>query len=243
MKTLAIIAALLLTGGTIYYVSSASDSDTETAEADTGKKGSRKGRSSKRDRSGRGGGGERSMRGSDHAVPADASLEERVAHLEREVEALRRASAIRGKVAVAGGNAPGSITEDPVLDAEVRDIYEQEREKEREHQRELRRDRIQEMRTAALDELVAAAGLNADQREKIDSLWTTEAEQIMPLFESARSGERSFMEVREEVRRVRKETDDAAKALLSEGQIENYDEYRPRGPGRGGRRGGGPRGG
>ncbi|MEM7156996.1 MAG: hypothetical protein AAF799_29360, partial [Myxococcota bacterium] len=76
MKTLAIIAALLLTGGAIYYVTSDSaDDGPTTANADAGDKGSRKGRRGKgqRDRKRSADG---STRGSDHAVPADASLEE-----------------------------------------------------------------------------------------------------------------------------------------------------------------------
>jgi hypothetical protein len=163
------------------------------------------------------------------------SLEDRVARLEREVVALRGQLAMRGRVAVSGsGAAPGSIADDPVLEGEVRGIYEQEREREREQQQEIRRERAEEMRIASLDELVQAASLNDEQRESIDGLWTTESDKMLPLFESMRGGDRSFTDIREQVRTIRKETDDAARALLSDAQFESYEELRPRG-GRGGR--------
>ncbi len=172
----------------------------------------------------------------------DGTLEDRVARLEDEVAGLRRQLALRGRVAVSGGGSdPASIVDDPVLDGQVRGIFEEEREREREQEQELRRERFEEMRIAALDELVEVAGLADAQRETVDRLWSTEMERVTPLMDAARSGDRSFTEVREEIRAIRKETDDAAKATLSDDQYAQYEELRPRGPG--GRRGEGRRGG
>lgn len=243
MRALVVAAALLLTGGVGWYLmrSEPTPADDEaSAKADDQPR-------SRRDRGAR---SDPSRGGSlDEEPRHDGTLEQRVARLEDEVAMLRRQLALRGRVAVSGGSVDASeLAEDPVLDQQVRSIFEEEREREREREDEVRRERFDEMRTAALDELTSVATLTEQQRETIDGLWNGEADRVTPLIGAARSGERSFGEIREELEAIRTETDAAAKAALSESQHEHYDELRPRGPGRrgggrGGRGGGGGRGG
>jgi len=224
MKILAIVGALLVTGGALYLVvgQGAEQPDTESRIEPKGP-----GRSASEPLDER---GSSSARG-------EGSLEERVARLEQEVASLRHTVAVRGRVAVSGSAAQSSITDDPELEEEVRGIYEQEREREREREMEVRRDRVEEIHGAALDELVEVASLDEEERQGIDGLWSTELDRMLPLFAAMRSGDRGVMEIREELQAIRKETDDAARALLSDDEFESYEELRPQGP-----RGGRPRG-
>ncbi|MEM9459606.1 MAG: hypothetical protein AAGF11_35845 [Myxococcota bacterium] len=168
----------------------------------------------------------------------DGTLEQRVARLEDEVATLRRQLALRGRVGLSGRGADvEAIVEDPVLDRQVREIVEDEREAERERRDERRAEQIEQFREEALDELVVLARLTPQQRDRIDELWASETERLIPLITAARSGERSFREVREEVQSIREKTDGAAREMLSEDQFEHYDELRPRGPERRGRGG------
>ncbi|MCX4240684.1 hypothetical protein [Paraliomyxa miuraensis] len=230
MRALAVAAALLLTGGVGWYLVARDSPDEDEASAKSGDE-----PRSRRDRAARSG---PDRGGSPSDEPRrDGTLEQRVARLEDEVAMLRRQLALRGRVPMSGGADARELAEDPVLGEQVREIFEEERQREREHEDEVRRERFEEMRTAALDELVSVAGLTEQQRETIDGLWNGEADRVMPLIQSARSGDRSFGEIREELEAIRKETDDAAKAAMSEDQYEHYDELRPRGPGRRGGRG------
>ncbi|MCA9652228.1 MAG: hypothetical protein KC501_20100, partial [Myxococcales bacterium] len=240
VKTIALVAALLVTGGAVVLLSGRDDRDTVDSRDDADEGDTKR----PRPRAARGDDGPRGPGPDERFVPGEGSLEDRVAALEKEVLVLRRALAMRGKVAMGGsGSSPTTIADDPVLEEEVRGIFEEERERERETERELRRERFEEMRTAALDELVKVAGLSEDQRGTIDELWTSEADRMMPLMEAARSGDKSFPEARDEARAIRQETDDAVRAMLSESQFESYEELRPRGPGGRGGGGGGGRGG
>lgn len=230
MRALAVVAAVLLTGGVAGYLMSTGRTPDERAAVERDDDSPRPRRRAKAAEAAHGGSlGDEPRR--------DGTLEERVARLEDEVIMLRRQLALRGRVPISGGSDPSSVADDPVLDEQVRGIFEEEREREREQEQERRRERFEEMRTEALDELVSVAGLTEQQREAIDGLWSGEADRLLPLVTSARSGERSFREIRDELETIRKETDDAAKAALSESQYEHYEELRPRGPGRRGDRG------
>lgn len=235
MKAIVIGLSLTAAAGAALYLISAdepAEGPTVAEASDEARPGRRRAGASAR---------ERARRGGDDEPARDGTLEERVTRLEDEVRMLRRQLALRGRVAVSGGSADvESIVDDPVLEDEVRSIVEDEREAERERSNERRAERFAEFRQETLDELVKVAGLSEDQRQSIDGLWTTEAERIIPLIAEARSGDRSFREVREELDGIRKETDEAVEAMLSESQFEHYDGLRPRGPGgRRGRDGGG----
>lgn len=233
MKALVIGLGLTAAAGVGWYFLSADDSS-ERSSASANAPAARRAKGSSR-----AGASDRS----DPEPRRDGSLEERVARLEDEVASLRRQLALRGRTAISSDGADiESIVDDPLLDAQVRDILEDEREAERERRNERRLERFEEVRTEALDELVVQARLTQQQREGIDELWASEAERILPLITEARSGDRGFREIRDELEGIRKETDQAAQALLSEAQFEQYDTLRPRGPGRGGRGGGGGRG-
>lgn len=228
MRAIAIIAALGIAGGALYLLVGSDEPEGDSTEEVESKRAERSRNGGGSARRGRSGDAERS-------VP-EAPLEVRVERLEKEVAMLRRALAIRGKVAMGGrsdddGESPTFAAEDPVLEDAVRDIYEEEREREREEERERRSERFEEFRKAALDDLVQVAGLDNTQREGVENLWSSEAERMLPLIDAMRSGDRGFAEVRDEIRGLREETDNAAKAMLSDSQYESYLESRPRGPG------------
>lgn len=165
----------------------------------------------------------------------DVGLETRIAKLEQEMAVLRRQLAL-GRPSV--GNADADLVEqldDPRLDSTVRDIVADERQRQQTERWQRRSERALEQMTETID-------LTDDQQTAIAALWDTEREQISPLFVAARSGDRDFDEVLQEVEAVREATDAEAAKLLSETQLEGYLENRPRGPGGRGRGGDGRRG-
>lgn len=230
MKALVMGLGLTVTAGAGWYLLSRDDPSNERASVESTASAAsadaptaRRARDSARTR-------DRARAGSEPR--RDGTLEQRVARLEDEVAVLRRQLALRGRVSISGGSADiESIVDDPVLDQQVRSIVEEERDAERERRNERRAERIEEGRAEALDELVMLGKLDRKQREGIDGLWASEAERIIPIIAEARAGERSFREVRQELDEIRQETDEAAKEMLSEAQLEHYDEVRPRGPG------------
>ncbi len=226
MKALAAVIALLLAAGGVWVVVRDSSEDPEVVEQSRAGQG-RRGRSRRAEGPGAG-------RGERRGAAADASLERRVAALEKEVALLRRQAKFRGRVPItSGGDRPKSVAEDPALENEIRAIYEQEREREREERDTSRQQHWAERREASLDELVVLSKISTEQRESIGALWSTEADRMGPLIAEMRSGDRGYKEIREEARGIREETDEAVKAMLSESQYETYLELRPRGPGGG----------
>ena len=170
-------------------------------------------------------------------------LPQRVARLEREVSLLRREVArLRGARARSGevaGSWEAALEDnggpnDPFT-ARVQEIVTEDRVAEEERRMQLRRDRWVEFSETQLDELTEAVDLDEDQRHHITALWATEADRVLPLIKEGRDGERSFMEIREDIQAIREETDQEVKTRLSDEQYEKYLELRPRGPG--GRRG------
>ncbi len=183
----------------------------------------------------------------DSPPTADGALDDRVAHLERQVASLqgevKKLRMVRGSPAARGAmlDDPDAeeIAEAPAFEGAVRDIIEGEREEARERRTEAMRDRFTERHGEILDELVATAGLSKTERTSIEALWETETDQVLPLFVSAREGERPFSEVREEAEKLRNATDVEVESMLTPEQFEEYKEMRPGPPRRGGRGGGG----
>jgi chromosome segregation ATPase len=182
-------------------------------------------------------------RAGSRAQPPDATLEDRVASLEAEVDGLRREiRALRSRpVAVASASASDleASAERPELEQAVRSVVEQERAREAETRLERRRDRMEERLESLSAELAERAGLGREQHEQIAGLWSTEAEEILPLISAARTGDVSFRDIREQIDAIRARTDEQAASLLSAGQLEVYEELRTQpfgGGGRGGRR-------
>jgi hypothetical protein len=171
-----------------------------------------------------------------------AALEDEVASLRREVKALRMGRGVTAPRA-AFDDEPEATEDAPAFEGAVRDIIETEREEARERRTDAMQERFSERHGEILDELVATAGLKSSERESIQALWETEAEQIIPLIMSAREGDRPFGEVREEAEKLRGTTDAAVEEMLTAEQFEQYKEMRPGPPGRrrGGDRRGGPR--
>jgi hypothetical protein len=156
------------------------------------------------------------------------ALEEQVADLQRDIKTLRAAAGLSARVAEARSDDDAE-PDDPVFEGAVREIIENDRKEAREDEVERRRERYAEMIDESATELANKAGLGAEQREGIASLWKAEADAVMPLWIGVRSGERSWSETRGEIDKIRTETDAEAKALLGDEHHELYDELRPRG--------------
>ncbi len=221
--------AILAVGAGAWLLMPDSDDEATTAQAEV----------RKRDGERRGPRG-RTAASDDDLVGRVSALEDEVAQMRREMKKLRM---VRGS-AVARGATVGSDesgqNEAPAFEGAVRDIIEVEREEAREKRTDAMRERFSDRHGEILDELVAVAGLNKDERESIEGLWETEMEQMIPLFMAAREGERPFGEVREEAEKLRNATDGSVEEMLTPEQFEQYKEMRPGPPGR--RRGGQRRG-
>ena len=166
------------------------------------------------------------------------ALEARVARLEEEVKALRRELRLRHAV---GGASGGDVdAENPEFSDAVRDIVEEDRAERIERETDMRRERAEERMSETLADLVKEVDLDEKQEEAIAAAWSTELDKLLPLFIAARSGDKDWRDVREEITKVREGTDADAKAVLTEAQYEAYLEARPRGPGRRGDRRRGP---
>jgi len=230
------LAAVLAVTGAIVLLFGDEDPTEESAEQDGARRPRAREDEGRRDR--RRGGEARGDRGARNG--ADTDLEQRVAKLEREVATLRRQLALSTGRRVASTRSDDTeLTEEldsPVFDDAVRDIVADERQRERE-------ERWQRFSERALSELSEATGLDAERQTAIAALWDTEREKLTPLIQSARSGEADFAEVREQVDKIREESDAEARKILSDAEYEAYLESRPRGPGRRGRDRGGERGG
>ena len=162
------------------------------------------------------------------AVKRIEALEEQVADLQREIKTLRAAAGLSARVAEAQSDDDPE-SDDPVFEGAVREIIENDRKEEREAEVERRRERVAEMIDASATELANKAGLGEEQREGIAALWKAEADAVMPLWIGLRSGERSWSEARDEIEKIRTETDAEAKKLVGDEHHELYDELRPRG--------------
>jgi hypothetical protein len=190
---------------------------------------------------------QRSRRSSSRSS-GDAGLERRVAKLERQVTFLQKQLGMRAAATADGRDFDGEdfgaeMTDEPAFAEGVRQVLEEEKEKEQERWVEARRERWEEMSNEILDELVEEAGISTEHREVLFQAWTTEAEQILPLVMKARSGDSGWRETRDQIDEIRDETDATAKELLSEDQYAAYLDARPRPGRRGGPGGRGGRGG
>ena len=222
-------AVLAITGA--YVVLAGGDDSAEEAADDDGDRRSRAGGKAARSNR-RSDGDDRSAGGGGDGGGAD--LEQRVAKLEREVATLRRQLALSSGRRVASASSDDyeltDEVESPVFDSAVRGIVADERQRERE-------ERWQRFTERALSELTEATGLDDERQTAIGALWDTEREKLSPLIQSARSGDVSFDEVREQIDEIREESDAEARKILSDAEYEAYLENRPRGPGRRGGRG------
>ena len=237
--TLLLIAGLVVASGGFYYVVAGdSDADEPVASADDGAaRGSR-----------------RAPPRRDDARPRSSSsdsgdLERRVAALEKELRTVKAQLRMqRGAITLSGSGSRDDDLEDAVFgesggggggvfEERVRDVLEEERAEERERRDERRRERVAERNTEALASFAAVAGVAASVQTDIGNLWTGESEQLMEIIRQAREGDRDWQAVRDDVQKLREETDASAKELLTEEQYAEYLNHRPQGGpgGRGGR--------
>lgn len=175
----------------------------------------------------------------DGLPPAKEDLEGRVARLERQVESLRAALAMRRHDGGAGDDGVGSAAVDgragDGFRDQVRSVLAEEREEREERRADRRRERFEERVEETLTAVAEKAGLNDQQRDKLSAHLENQREQIMGLVRDARGGDRPWGEVRQEIGKVRESGRAGLSEFLDEQQIAALDEIeQDRRGGRGG---------
>lgn len=202
------------------------------------------------------------------------SLEDTVVHLSsRLMELERRPAGAEGSGGVAGGAPPAALAQEvEQLKTELRSLMAGEAlnsEGGREYLKEMVRSVQDEMRTAQRQErqqqwmqaqvqlqteraerlrrFVSEAGLNYNQEQELTRRFQEEDTRRKSLLDEMRAGSKTQRDVRQELRALRTQTDQAMQQLLNEEQRVKYKEMRReesgggRGPGGGDRRQGGQR--
>lgn len=194
------------------------------------------------------------------AAPSAPDLEmtRRVRALEAEVARLRRSSG-EAVVAAAPAVAPGPDgapvaaapvpvanatvldtleSENPAVQARVRDVMRRELTALRQERRESRWSKRQERATKRFEQMAERANLTQDQVEVLEPALLEERDKIRTIFRDARQNQ-EFGKAREKVQEVRKQTDAEARESLDEDQYKEYEKMREEEAQRwGGRRGG-----
>ncbi|ATB30927.1 hypothetical protein [Melittangium boletus] len=103
----------------------------------------------------------------------------------------------------------------------------------RTEQREQRQQRVlqdqtqlQAQRTERLRRFASDARLSSSQERDVTRRLDDENAKRQALFDSMQAGDKSFRDVRQEMRQLREQTDTEVKALLDESQRTQYDEMR-----------------
>ncbi len=187
------------------------------------------------------------------------SLEEKVADLEATPEAepapvsgrappagvARWARAPRGKAPSDDEEAPRpgltreaaieALTRDKRVKTQLRDLIREEQTAEREARFAKMREALTQRTKEQMDDLAEAAGLGAEQRERVQAKLLAEQETVGEMFRDARR-DGTFMDLRDAIRDIRAATDAEVQGELEPGQYEAYRKMRQasRGPGFGG---------
>jgi len=138
-----------------------------------------------------------------------------VAQLREDVDALMRA-------------VPTDPTQErEQLEATVRETLDRQRTSR--HQQRL--EHHQKESREAVDRFAEAAELSDGQREEMAQLYAQAQKSTHELFSSAREGERSFRELREEIRKIWGGVDERLKELLDEEELSLLEQMREEEPG------------
>jgi hypothetical protein len=129
---------------------------------------------------------------------------------------------------------------EPDVQSRLREIVQSEQESLRDQQRERRQQRWEGNVLSRLEKLGGDHPVDSQQQDALFGLLTAERDRIRELFREA-GDEQDFDKMREQIQRLRAESDAEAQALLGADQFRDYqamrEEDRQRGPGRRGRRG------
>ena len=154
----------------------------------------------------------------DQVLSANAALEPKVAQLEREVEAARRS------LSRITALTPDGMSER--MRAEVKRIVQEMQEASEEERNAERRAWVDDLRSRHMDELVAAAHLSPEQKEKLNLYEEEEQQGLRAAYMTARTN-RTVTEPMNKVReRLRQEKENKIRALLDADQFAKYLEWK-----------------
>jgi predicted RNase H-like nuclease (RuvC/YqgF family) len=154
-------------------------------------------------------------------VAANAALAPKVTQLENEIEAARRSLS---RIA--------ALTPDGMNDrmrAEIRRLVQEVLEADQEERAAQQREWIEDLRSRHLDELVAAAHLSPEQKEKLKVYEEEEREAIRAAYMSARMGGTPATALNKARDDARIEKEKKIKALLDPEQYSKYQEWKRQG--------------
>lgn len=188
---------------------------------------------------------------------ADPAMERRVRALEDELQRIRRhneTARVLGEYAKAMAEAEGDAgapkvtpvvdPEDPVFELAVRSVYDRLEQERRDERRARRAQRAEERARWQADFVAERLDLSPDVRDRFQRLLIEQMDRFRDLRhpdpDAGTQRPRSRSEWRERVDAIRKETDEKLAEVLTDEQLEAYQEMREEEgfDRRGGRRGG-----
>lgn len=158
------------------------------------------------------------------------------AALAQEVEQLK--TEVRSLVAGEALNSQGGREYLKEMVRSVQDEMRTAQRQERQQQWAQAQTQAQAARSERLRKFISEAGLNYSQEQELTRRMEEEETRRQALFDAMSAGTRSQRDVRQELRAMRTQTDEAMQKLLSESQWARYEELRreergPRRPGTG----------
>jgi hypothetical protein len=154
----------------------------------------------------------------DEALAANAALAPKVAQLEREVEAARRS------LSRISALTPDGMSER--MRAEVRRIIQEMQDTAEEERNAERRAWVDDLRSRHMDELVAAAHLSPEQKEKLQLYEEEEQQALRSAYMAARTSRAVAEPINKARERIRQEKEDKIRALLDADQFAKYLEWK-----------------
>jgi hypothetical protein len=144
--------------------------------------------------------------------------------LAAEVEQLR--SEVRGLVAGEALNSEGGRQYLKEMVRSVQDDMRNEQREARQQQFQQVQAQVQAARAERIRQFASDAKLSYSQEQELSRRMQNEDTQRQALMDAVRNGEKSPRDIRQEVRQLRDQTDQAVKAVLDESQQAKYDEMR-----------------
>ena len=154
----------------------------------------------------------------EQALAANAALAPKVAELEREAEAARRS------LSRITALTPDGMSER--MRAEVRRTVQEMLDAQEEERNAERRAWVDDLRSRHMDELVAAAHLSPEQKEKLKVFEEEEQEGIRAAYVNSRAGRMAVEPINQARGRLRVEKEQKIRALLDPEQFAKYLEWK-----------------
>ncbi|KFE69071.1 hypothetical protein DB31_6973 [Hyalangium minutum] len=144
--------------------------------------------------------------------------------LAQEVEQLR--TEVRGMIAGEALNSEGGRDYLKAMVRSVQDEMRTEQRQERDQRWVQAQSQAQTQRSERLRKFVSEAGLNYSQEQEFTRRMQEEDTRRQALFDELSAGGKAPRDIRQELRAIRKQTDDAMQKVLSEPQRAQYEELR-----------------